>query len=126
NDRGGTNLDPLSASAYGRWRDAVASAGTGGDTPSLRLATAACDAVARGRAREPQEAASALRRGTAAGSPAWRTQARLGHPGGDCVAAGSEPTLVTRLRQRHADRRQTVQDPGDGRRLYPGVPLPDG
>ena len=33
---------------------------------------------ARGHRHEPQEAASALPRGTAAGAPAWRTQAGLG------------------------------------------------
>ena len=47
-------------------------------------------------------------------------------PGRRWCCRRSEPTLVTRLRQRHADRRQAVPHPGDGRRLYPGVPLPGG
>ena len=42
------------------------------------------------------------------------------------AAAGSEPALVARLRQRHADRRPPLPDPGGGRRLHPRVPLPGG
>jgi hypothetical protein len=58
---------------------------------------------------EPQEAAAAVPRGEPAGqAPAW-PQASDGHPSADDAAAGSEPALEPRLRQRHADQRRRIR-----------------
>src|SRR5262249_32362997 len=71
---------------------------------------------------EPQEAAPALRRGAATGSPSRRAQAGAWHSGAAGLAAGPEPALVARLSARPAERRPAPPHPRGRRRLHPGVP----
>jgi Integrase core domain len=84
-DAGSLKLTVVRRIRAGQGRSA-ASAGAGCGAPLLRLAAATDPAVARGRAREPQEAAPAVRRGAAAGSSPHRTQAGRGDAGS--AAAG--------------------------------------
>src|SRR3546814_20504015 len=55
---------------------------------------------------------------------AW-PQASHGHASDD-AAAGPEPALEPRLRQRHADQRPAHPHPCGSRRLYARVPRPGG
>ena len=75
-----------------------------------------------GISHEPQEAPPALPRGTAAGAPAWRPQACVGHTGADGAAARSQPALEPGLPVGRIRRWPTVPDPGGRRRLHAGMP----
>ena len=73
-------------------------------------AIAACISCSDVRAQyEPQEAATALPRGTAPGAPPRRAQAGARHQGADDDAARSEPALDPGLRVRHVHRQPAVQ-----------------
>src|SRR5262249_22005421 len=61
---------------------------------------------------EPQEAATAVCRGTAAGAPSWRSETSPWHASADDAAAGAEPALVAGLCLGHADRPPAVPHPG--------------
>src|SRR4051795_10730678 len=61
---------------------------------------------------QPQKAEAVVCGGAASGSPAWRTQKSAGKKGSIDSATGTEPALVTGLRQRYADRQPPVSHPG--------------
>ena len=75
---------------------------------------------------EPQEASPYLLRGTAAGTPARRPQARPWHQGADRPAARAGPALVAGLRLRCIHGRPALPDPGHGRRLHARMLVPGG
>ena len=120
--RSRSHIGPLPQQPAGRCAGASAAARAGRHSPAVRLSTAAYPAQARGHRHEPQEAAPALPRGTAAGAPARRAQAGVGNQGADGDPAGRQPTLEPGLPVRCARRRPSLPHPGDRRRLHPGVP----
>ena len=71
---------------------------------------------------EPQEAAPAVPRGTAAGSAAWRTQASAGNQGADGAAARANQRWTLDFLSRCVGRRPPIPYLGGRRRLHPGVP----
>src|SRR6201999_3545446 len=123
-DRHGPQFGALCEPAAGGRADPGPLARTGGNPPPLRLSSAARAAGPRRPSAQSQEAEAALPRGTAAGPPAWRSQASARYAGADGAAAGAEPALVARLRVGHADRRPALPHPGDSRRLLARMPVP--
>ncbi len=74
-------------------------------TATVRLPTHPCDAGAAGDRDEPQEAAAALSKRTAAGAPSGRSQAGLGNAATDAGSRCPEHPVEPRLCQRRADGR---------------------
>src|SRR5262249_18729342 len=110
----GSQLGALSPSARGRCGVARSSEGARNGAPAVWLPAPEAAAGPRGDADEPQEAAPAVYRGTAAGaSPRW-PQAGAWHTRADDAAAGAEPALVAGFCRRHADRWAAVPDPRRG------------
>jgi putative transposase len=96
--RDGLDVGALSAPTRRRCAVTGPSACIGRRTPAVRLSPAWPASEARGAGAEPQEAAAAVCRGTAAGAPPWRSQAGTGHAGANRPAGGAEPMLVAGLR----------------------------
>jgi hypothetical protein len=108
----GPHVGSLPQQSCRRWSRAGASARAGGYPPAVRLSPPACAVAPRGCRHEPQEAASALSRGAAAGPPSCWAQTGARHQGADGDPAGAEPALESRLPVGRLHRRPPLPHPG--------------